>query len=71
MLTLADWFAGLHAATWQAQLARDADLARRLDVARAYIDRHFDTAIDLDAIAAAAFSRFHVPPTARLRLVTS
>lgn len=60
MLTLADWFAGLHAATGQAKLARDADLARRLDDARAYIDHHFDAAIDLDAIAhAAAFSRFH------------
>lgn len=57
---LADWFAGLHTATWQAREARDADLARRLDNARAYIDGNFETSIDLDAIAhAAAFSRFH------------
>jgi AraC-like DNA-binding protein len=57
---LADWFAGLHESTWLAKLARDPDLERRLDRARAYIDESFDAAIDLDAIAtSAAFSRFH------------
>lgn len=59
-MNVADWFAGLHEANWLAKLARDPDLERRLDAARAYIDHNFDRAIDLEAMAhSAAFSRFH------------
>lgn len=60
MTTLAAWLSGLHEASWLSRLARDPDLERRLEAARAYIATHFTDAIDLDAMASsAAFSRFH------------